>query len=108
MRRMRRIECAAEQADFQAGRIGGKAEGAASGSANSVGSLPPCGGGLGRGVAYDSDQRKSYPSPGALRARPSPSIRAFTPAFDGLWGDGNTEFAERTMAAPDPCRECGI
>jgi very-short-patch-repair endonuclease len=29
------------------------------------------------------------PSPGALRAPPSPNNRAFTPVFDGLWGEGN-------------------
>ena len=29
-----------------------------------------------------------HPSPGALRAPPSPTKRAFTPVFDGLWGEG--------------------
>jgi very-short-patch-repair endonuclease len=29
------------------------------------------------------------PSPGALRAPPSPNKRAFTPVFDGLWGEGD-------------------
>jgi very-short-patch-repair endonuclease len=28
------------------------------------------------------------PSPGELRSPPSPTIRVFTPVFDGLWGEG--------------------
>ena len=33
----------------------------------------------------------TYPSPGASEADapPSPNKRAFTPVFDGLWGEGN-------------------
>jgi very-short-patch-repair endonuclease len=32
----------------------------------------------------------THPSPGAPKAGapPSPSLRAFTPVFDGLWGEG--------------------
>src|SRR5439155_19986410 len=61
MRRMWRIERAAEQADLQSRSMRRKPDRAGI----SVRFLPSCGGRLGSGVLYWSTQRRNAPSPGA-------------------------------------------
>ena len=57
-----------------------------SGATRAVDPLPPCGGGLGRGCREEGASWIESPPPDALSASTSPTIRAFTPVFDRLWG----------------------
>src|SRR5437773_1411759 len=56
-------------------------------SACACGSPPPCGEGSGVGGRHESG-RARYGLVAGPPPPPSPPTRAFTPVFDGLWGEG--------------------